>query len=257
MTTGPRDQLARQLLDIAQDVGRLATEVKSLRDRLDTQPAPSEPSPDGQRRNDQRLADLADQITALRGIVQGVPDAEQFGAIVEELSEHIRALADRITGLEQSSDGSNSEQERSQVWDFTSLTGAAALAAQQQLTDWVTTVLGDWYGVVGAPTASQSVQRAKQFNGGQRIPECWPQHRDLIMELSWLCQEWLRVYRTADGTPARAGDWHDRWLPGLLRRLPSSSAGGCLDGSHRDPTALPPRAAPPRPAAMNGTGPRY
>ena len=53
----------------------------------------------------------------------------------------------------------------------------------------------------------------------RRIPPCWYRHRDVVIELSWLCQEWLKIYTTSYGTPHRAGDWHDRYAPGVKPKM--------------------------------------
>jgi hypothetical protein len=53
----------------------------------------------------------------------------------------------------------------------------------------------------------------------QRIEPCWPEHPAAINELSWLYNEWHNAYLPDERKPRDAADWHDRWLPGVLRRL--------------------------------------
>lgn len=50
------------------------------------------------------------------------------------------------------------------------------------------------------------------------LPECWPWHPDAVEELTWLHAAWREAYR-ATTTASRAADWHDRYRPGVVRRL--------------------------------------
>ncbi|MEU4540423.1 hypothetical protein AB0G15_36845 [Streptosporangium sp. NPDC023825] len=52
-----------------------------------------------------------------------------------------------------------------------------------------------------------------------QMPDCWTQHRAIIHELAWLYNEWHNAYLPEDRRPRDAADWHDRWLPGVLRRM--------------------------------------
>jgi hypothetical protein len=81
---------------------------------------------------------------------------------------------------------------------------------------------------------------ADGHTGGRqrKLPPCWYRHPDAVVELSWLCQEWHRVYRSSKGTPAAADEWHDRWLPGTVNRLLSESTlANCArdEGGHVEP----------------------
>jgi hypothetical protein len=48
---------------------------------------------------------------------------------------------------------------------------------------------------------------------------CWPNHRQAVWELSTLAAEWRRIYQRPAPDLAGALDFHDRWLPGVARRL--------------------------------------
>ncbi len=48
---------------------------------------------------------------------------------------------------------------------------------------------------------------------------CWPNHMQAVWELSTLQAEWERIYVRKNPLLAAALVWHDRWLPGVLRRL--------------------------------------
>ncbi|MFI5606875.1 hypothetical protein [Amycolatopsis sp. NPDC051903] len=65
------------------------------------------------------------------------------------------------------------------------------------------------------------------------LPECWMWHPDIVEELLWLAAAWHSAYRDEDATVARAADWHDRYRPGVVRRI-KGSAGGCSLENHED-----------------------
>jgi len=53
----------------------------------------------------------------------------------------------------------------------------------------------------------------------RRIPECWPEHPEIVEELTALWLAWQAAYAVADAPLMAAIEWHDRWLPGVLHRL--------------------------------------
>jgi hypothetical protein len=52
-----------------------------------------------------------------------------------------------------------------------------------------------------------------------QIRPCWLNHPEARWELAWLYQLWSLAYLARRSEPKAAADWHDRWLPGLIRRL--------------------------------------
>jgi len=64
------------------------------------------------------------------------------------------------------------------------------------------------------------------------LPECWLWHPDVTEELLWLQHAWHHAYRSDQATVARAGDWHDRQRPGVVRRI-RAAAGTCSLESHQ------------------------
>jgi hypothetical protein len=48
---------------------------------------------------------------------------------------------------------------------------------------------------------------------------CWPRHMSAVWELSTLAAEWKRIYKARSRDLQGALDFHDRWLPGALRRV--------------------------------------
>jgi hypothetical protein len=59
----------------------------------------------------------------------------------------------------------------------------------------------------------------RQHYGGYELRDCWPQHIHAIWELSTLAAEWHRTYGGTRPDLARALEFHDRWLPGTMRRV--------------------------------------
>jgi hypothetical protein len=53
----------------------------------------------------------------------------------------------------------------------------------------------------------------------RKVPECWAKHPEVVEELSALWLAWQGAYEERDAPLTAAADWHDRWLPGVLRRL--------------------------------------
>lgn len=49
---------------------------------------------------------------------------------------------------------------------------------------------------------------------------CWYQHPDVVEELTALMAAWSRAFALPDSAPPAAIEWLDRWLPGVLRRVP-------------------------------------
>jgi hypothetical protein len=58
---------------------------------------------------------------------------------------------------------------------------------------------------------------------------CWPNHWQAVWELSTLAAEWRRIYQRPAPDLAGALDFHDRWLPGVARRLAAIQA-DCITG---------------------------
>src|SRR5690606_33680832 len=69
-------------------------------------------------------------------------------------------------------------------------------------------------------------------DAAQHLPECWLWHPDIVEELLWLMYAWLAAYRDENATVARAGDWHDRYRPGVVRRI-KTLAGNCSLENHQ------------------------
>ncbi len=146
------------------------------------------------------------QILTLAGDIKDL--RTQLGDLAG-IGTALTALADAVTVVEQKVDAlADGEKEQPvRMWDWTTMNIDQAGVAWETLTSWVDIVLVRQYNVVGAK------------GGDNKIPACWYRHPGAVAELAWLCQEWHRIYRSTKGTPSSAGEWHDRWLPGVIRRL--------------------------------------
>jgi hypothetical protein len=77
------------------------------------------------------------------------------------------------------------------------------------------------------------------------LPDCWLWHPEVVEELLWLRHAWLAAYRDDNAPITAAADWHDRYRPGVTRRI-TSSAGRCSLENHQ------PRDDHPLPGAVPG-----
>jgi hypothetical protein len=77
-------------------------------------------------------------------------------------------------------------------------------------------------------------------DAAKHFPECWLWHPDVIEELTWLRHAWQCAYQVEDAAPGLAWDWHDRYRPGVVRRV-RELAGRCSLDQHtsRDSGAAP------------------
>lgn len=150
-----------------------------------------------------QLADLAGTRAAAEADLAAVRTA------LQELTEAVGRLA--------------AEPDKSPLWTWVDLDTGARREALRELAEWIGDVLVDRYQI-----------------GDQELPRCWYRHPGAVEELSWLYLDWARVYRGKGGSTAAAGEWNDRWLPGVLARIVKRLA-GCRRG-HRDQMEQPPPA---------------
>jgi hypothetical protein len=87
-----------------------------------------------------------------------------------------------------------------------------------ELTEWVNTIL------------------RVQYPGylANAIRPCWPAHPEARWELAWLYQLWLHAYLSDHPALPEAANWHDRWAPGVIRRL-ASVMHGCAHACQQLP----------------------
>lgn len=66
---------------------------------------------------------------------------------------------------------------------------------------------------------------------GTFLPSCWLWHASVVEELWWLRQAHREAYAYGNRAVTKAGDWHDRALPGVTRRV-RAAVGDCELSRH-------------------------
>jgi len=69
-------------------------------------------------------------------------------------------------------------------------------------------------------------------DAAQSLPECWLWHPDVVEELLWLMHAWCAAYQDENALVSLAADWHDRYRPGVVRRI-NAAAGRCSLEAHQ------------------------
>jgi hypothetical protein len=152
---------------------------------------PPEPSPSGDT-----AAALAVQVAALRGQVRAIFARLDKAGLTGELN-----LADRLADLARTVTQSFDSPPRGAAAPYWIGLDPAEHAAQLAgLRQWTDTVLRREY-------------------GGYQLAACWPNHPHAVWELSTLAAEWHCTYTRNRPDLDRALEFHDRWLPGTMRRI--------------------------------------
>jgi hypothetical protein len=152
---------------------------------------PPEPSPSGES-----AAALAVQVAALRGQVRLIFARLDKAGLTGELN-----LADRLAELARAVTQSfDSPPHAAAAPYWIGLDPAEHAAQLAGLRQWTDTVLRREY-------------------GGYQLPGCWANHPHAVWELSTLAAEWHRTYTRNRPSLDRALEFHDRWLPGTIRRI--------------------------------------
>ncbi|MFF4647464.1 hypothetical protein [Streptomyces sp. NPDC001389] len=223
--------LASQMFTLAKDLAKVEKEVEALGARgaevqaslagLDLGPVQ-----EAIDHLEDRTSGLQVQVQALSSIPDGLAALTKA---VKAIREDLEALA------------AEPAEEKLAVWNWAFQGGMnkeEAGDAWQTLVGWVRSVLQGQYEWVGPPATMFAKTGYGSISGGPvtppRIPPCWYRHREAVIELSWLCQEWIKIYTTSYGTPARAGDWHDRYAPGVKRRVIAALSVCGEKGTHVD-----------------------
>ncbi len=154
------------------------------------------------------VAGLAREVEALRGAVR---KAAALHSKVDELAATLAQAVDDLAGS-----GRRADPVRPVSWIGDSADPAQVAAALGELADWVGRVY------LRYPVAARE------------LPDCWLWHPDVVEELAWLQQAWQAAYGPETGTIAAAGDWHDRYRPGVAARI-RTACKGCSLENHTDP----------------------
>ena len=174
--------------------------------------------PPQERDQSPAVAALAVRVDGLRRRIETL--ATSIDDLTSTQQEHATAL-DGITELRRQVEqihailGNHDEPSPSE-WFWLTMTGQQRDERFSELSDWVDTVLRTQY---------------PDYLEGQ-IKPCWPSHPEARWELTWLYQLWTRAYLTPRPADKDAADWHDRWTPGVTRRL-SQVMRQCEESCHR------------------------
>jgi hypothetical protein len=155
---------------------------------------PAEPSP---RALGESLGALAAQVADLRGEISAINARLNRAGLYDELD-----LATRFEDLAQTvADALDTAAPRGPAApSWIGLDRDTYHARLAELRRWVDLVL-------------------RQHYGGYELRDCWPRHIHAIWELSTLAAEWHRIYGGGRPDLSRALEFHDRWLPGIMRRI--------------------------------------
>lgn len=157
------------------------------------------------------VAALAIHVNALRREIEDL--ATKVGGLVAKQREHTAVLHD-LTDLrhqvEQILASLTHEDDAPTTWLWLTMSDQEREEKFAELRDWVETVLRAQYPDYLA----------------DHIRPCWPNHPEARWELAWLYHLWSSAYLGERPAPRDSADWHDRWLPGVLRRM-SQTMSGC------------------------------
>jgi hypothetical protein len=144
-----------------------------------------------------QVAGLRRELASLTSKVDILAATQQEHALVLDSISELRHQIERILSLLAEDEAPPSE------WFWLTMNDQARSDKFAELSDWVGTVLRTQY--------ADYLQ--------DQIQPCWPNHPEARWELTWLYQLWSAAYLTKRPAPKDAADWHDRWCPGVIRRL--------------------------------------
>lgn len=150
------------------------------------------------------VAGLAREVEALRKAVEPVTALSRQ---IDDLARVVQELAARHAAAGPSAEGAPS-------WLALPADPATVREVLEELTGWMRAVF------------------LRYADAVQHLPECWLWHPDIVEELLWLMHAWLAAYRDENALVAKAGDWHDRYRPGVVRRI-KALAGNCSLENHQ------------------------
>ena len=156
------------------------------------------------------------------------PDAGAVAGLAREI-EALRQAIDTLRGLP--SRVNALAELVAQLADAVNATTAAAAGGVASWLD-LPTEVNTAHAVLGELLTWMQVVYLRYPDAAAGLPDCWLWHPDVIEELLWLMQAWLAAYRDDKAAVSLAGDWHDRYRPGVVRRI-TTSAGRCSLENHQ------------------------
>lgn len=149
--------------------------------------------------------------------------ADRVDLVEQTVTELVGELADKVTQLAAAVPTPASPQQPDQQrvdarpWAALVQEGYGEGTPFADLCAWIESVLIPQYGEYLALPAGEA----------GTLPRCWPKHPAACNELWTLYLLWDNAFANEETGPREAGDWHDRWLPGILERLKQVFK-GCL-----------------------------
>jgi hypothetical protein len=166
------------------------------------------------------LSNLAREVAA-----QDVPTVQRRLDDLAETVSEVGTLRDEVAAVAEVAENIATAQGHGPVsWWPDLATGESRAEALESLGAWMDEVL-----------------RARHPEMYNRLGACWYQHPDVLDELTALRSAWYAAYRDPEAPATAAIEWHDRWLPGAMRRCRAAiRARGCKGRHERvAPTTVP------------------
>ena len=159
-----------------------------------------------------QIADIRAKVTYLDAVIDraGLLAAGDIRKRVSRLTSDLDKLASQVEAQAVTLANALTAGPRAQAPTWVGLSLEDHDKQLAELTEWVDGILRSSY-PDSAPAA------------------CWPNHWQAVWELSTLAAEWRRIYQRPAPDLAGALDFHDRWLPGVSRRLAAIQA-DCTTG---------------------------
>jgi hypothetical protein len=176
----------------------------------------------------QRLGASAAEFDQLRGYV------EQIGAILASLAKEV--AAQDVTTVQRRVD--DLAETVSEVDTLRAEVAAVAEVAENLATAQVSGPASWWPDLATGDSRAEALQnlaiwvdevlRARHPEMYNQLGACWYQHPDILDEMTALRAAWYAAYRDPAAPATAAIEWHDRWLPGAMRRCRAAiRARGC------------------------------
>lgn len=185
------------------DLTDLAAELGALRARVDN-----------------LAADRDDLKSKLHDAQQRITDLSQLGTTVNRLSSTVQG-AGVLPAMAARAQADEDDEPSPGVWSWAAATRVERAGRILEIGDWLHIVLRPRY-----PTRTRP------------LLACWAHHPAVVEELSWLYGVWLDTYASIQGSYRDAGDWHDRWLAGVLHRFTTDDEFGDCEQRHAEQLAL-------------------
>jgi hypothetical protein len=176
----------------------------------------------------QRLGTSAAEFDELRGYV------EQIGVILANVAKEV--AAQDVTTVQRRVD--DLAETVSEVDTLRAEVAAVAEVAENLATAQVHGPASWWPDLATGDSRAEALKnlgvwvdevlRTRHPEMYNKLGGCWYQHADVLDELTALRAAWYAAYRDPEAPATAAIEWHDRWLPGAMRRCRAAiRARGC------------------------------